>query len=250
MADTHRWPASWLSKEKGRPIEGSICATIWPTRALASGERWFDELYLWTEGFNASTTQRARIQAAALDTAFQMLECEKIDRVGATLSFGTVERLLDYLVGSFEAHELVSHRIAILLRGSIQRMRSRYRIRVFRDHLRDQNVLVGYLLTAADASMERRALEFLQPDFARLVAPNSSRREAWEDLMLEAQVAGVPTDRLIVSGLHSRSQVELAVRMGIPFGQGSAVVPSFAPPHLPRATSSSLPQSGATPWAP
>jgi len=238
VADTKRWPASWLSKEKGRPIEGSICATIWPTRALVSGERWFDELYLWTEGFNASTTQRARIQAAALDSAFRMLECERIDRVGATLSFGTVERLLDYLAESFEAHTLVSHRVAILLRGSIQRMRSRYRIRVFRDHLRAQNVLVGYLLTAADASMERRALEFLQPDFARLVAPNSERPESWEDLMLEVQVAGVPTDRLIVSGLQSRGQVEIAVRMGIPFGQGSAVTPAFAPPILPRAKAS------------
>ena len=44
---------------------GSIRATLWPTRAFAGGVRWFDELYVWTEGAAPTVTQRARIQINA-----------------------------------------------------------------------------------------------------------------------------------------------------------------------------------------
>jgi len=230
MVDMRRWPAGELSRDPGHPIEGSICATIWPTQSLQSAERWFDELYLWTEGFHASTTQRARIQSAALHAAFQMLEYEHVDRIGVTLSFGTVERIMDHLAEVFLTHALVAHRIAILLRGSFVRLRSQYRIRAFREHLRAHHVTVGYVLTAAAASMEAKALEFLQPDFAKLVAPNSARIEPWRDLLFESRVAGVPADRLIVSGLETRHQLEIAALVGIPFGQGGAVRRAFAPP--------------------
>ena len=91
MISARRWSARPLSKDPRRPIEGSVCATVWPTRALDSAVRWFDEIYVWTEGFNPSTTQRARIQSTTLEGAFQMLEREQADRVGVTLSFGTVE---------------------------------------------------------------------------------------------------------------------------------------------------------------
>jgi hypothetical protein len=232
MVDSRRWSAKELSRDPGHPIEGSICATIWPTRSLTSADHWFDELYLWTEGFHASTTQRVRIQSAALHAAFQMLECEHVQRIGVTLSFGTVERILDHLVDVFQAHALVAHRMAILLRGSFMRLRSRYRIRAFREHLRGQHIEVGYVLTAASMSMEAKALEFVQPDFAKLVAPNSTRIEPWQDVVFESRLAGTPSDRLIVSGLETQQQVQIAAQAGIPFGQGSALRRSFAPPEF------------------
>jgi hypothetical protein len=230
MVDSRRWSAKELSRDPDHPIEGSICATIWPTQSLTSTDRWFDELYLWTEGFHASTTQRARIQSAALHAAFQMLECEHLDRIGVTLSFGTVERIMDHLADVFQAHALVAHRIAILLRGSFVRLRSRYRIRAFREHLRGQHVEVGYVLTAASISMEAKALEFVQPDFAKVVAPSSTRIEPWRDVMFESRIAGAPTDRLIVSGLETPHQAQIAAEAGVPFGQGSALRRAFAPP--------------------
>jgi hypothetical protein len=230
MVDTRRWPAKGLSKDKVHPIEGSVCATVWPTRSLNSTERWFDELYLWTEGFHASTIQRARMQSAALRAAFQMLEGEAANRIGVTLSFGTVERASDHLAGVFQTHALVAHRIAVLLRGSLALLRSRYLFRAFREHLRGRHVPVGYLLTAPSISMELEALGFVQPDFAKLMAPPSARVEPWQDLMAELRAAGVPPDRLIVSALDTRRQVAIAAQVGIPFGQGNAVRRPFAPP--------------------
>ena len=228
--DTRRWPAKRFSRDKDHPIEGNVCATVWPTQSLSSTERWFDELYLWTEGFHASTTQRARIQWAALRAAFQMLEREDIDRVGVTLSFGTIERTAEHLADEVQAHELVAHRMAILLRGSLGRLRSPYQVRALREHLRGHHVPVGYLFSAPAISMEFKAMDFVQPDFAKLQAPNSTRVEPWQNLVFESRVAGVPVDSLIVAGLQSRRQVGIAAQVGIPFGQGNALQPAFAPP--------------------
>jgi hypothetical protein len=230
--DARRWSALPLSKDAGRPVDGSVCATIWPTRSLNSSNRWFDELHLWTEGFQASTTQRACIQSGALEAALQMLERECADRIAVTLSFGTVERFLDDVAGAFDDHALVSHRVAVLLRGSFDRLRSRYRIRALCEHLRALHTPIGYLLTAASISTEQKALDLLRPDFAKLHAPGSMRIELWEDLLLEAQVAGVPYESLIVAGLDTHQGLEVARQLGVEFGQGRAVQPAFAPPAL------------------
>src|SRR5512146_970755 len=75
---------------KSRPGEGagrfggSIRATLWPTRAFAGGVRWFDELYVWTEGAAPTVTQRARIQINALRDAFKWLEFDLVEQVGVT----------------------------------------------------------------------------------------------------------------------------------------------------------------------
>jgi hypothetical protein len=228
MSSVRRWSARALFKDPTRPIEGNVCATVWPTHGLNSDERWFDEIYVWTEGFQASTTQRARMQSTALENAFYMLEREHADRVGVTLSFGTVERFLDQVLEIFDAHPLVSHRMVVLLRGSIERLRSRYRLRAFVDYLRCQYVPVGYRVTATRISMELKALDFLRPDFAKLRAPASSRLETWQDFVLEARVADVPLESMIVAGLESQNQVALARQVEIRFGQGSAVRPAYA----------------------
>jgi hypothetical protein len=229
MIPAQRWSARALSKDSKRPIEGSVCATVWPTGALNSDERWFDEIYIWTEGFQASTTQRGRIQSIILENAFQMLERERVEQVGITLSLGTVERFLDPVVEAFESHALVAHRMVVMVRGSVARLRSRYRVRAFVDHLRWQQIAVGYQVATARISMELKALDFLRPDFAKLLAPNSSRAEFWQDFALEARVAGVLPEWIIVAGLESPRQIALATQVGIRFGQGSAVRPAYAP---------------------
>ena len=89
---------------------GSIRATLWPTRAFAGRVRWFDELYVWTEGAAPTVTQRARIQINALRDAFKWLEYDLVDQVGVTISFGTVERALDPLNALFEQNVLLAHR--------------------------------------------------------------------------------------------------------------------------------------------
>ncbi len=65
-------------------FRGSVRATLWPTCSLTGSERWFDELYLWTEGGSASTTERAGIQIHALRNAFDWLAYDLVDRIGVT----------------------------------------------------------------------------------------------------------------------------------------------------------------------
>ena len=204
---------------------------MWPTRTLAERERWFDELYVWTEGFQASTTQRARIQVAALDHALRTLEGEAADSVAVTLSFGTVERHMDAIVARLQLYPLVEHRVVVILRGTLDRLRSHYRIRALIDYLRSSQISVGYRVTSPRVTMEMRALDMVQPDFAKVLAPASDREEFWRDFVSEARVAGIAPQALIVAGLETERQVELARQAGIRFGQGNAVRRSFEPPN-------------------
>jgi hypothetical protein len=229
-AAVKRWSASPLARDPEHPVEGSVCATMWPTRTLAERERWFDELYVWTEGFQASTTQRARIQVAALDHALRMLDSESAHSVAVTLSFGTIERHMDAIVKRFQLYPLVVHRAVVILRGSPERVRSQYRIRALVDYLRTEQIAVGYRITAPRVTMEIIGLDMVQPDFAKVLAPASNREEFWRDFVSEARVAGIAPQGLIVAGLETDRQLELARQAGIRFGQGNAVRPSFAPP--------------------
>jgi hypothetical protein len=225
-----RWSAAPLAKDRSRPCEGNVCATMWPTRTLTERERWFDELYVWTEGFQPSTTQRARIQVAALDHALRMLDCEAADSVGVTLSFGTAERHLDAIVRRLQLYPLVAHRAVVILRGALDRVRSQYRIRVLIDYLRSSQITVGYRVSVPRVTMEIRALDMVQPEFAKVLAPTSNRDEFWRDFVSEARVAGIAPQSLIVAGLETEQQLQLARQAGIRFGQGNAVRPSFEPP--------------------
>jgi len=203
---------------------------MWPTRTLVDRERWFDELYVWTEGFQASTTQRARIQVAALDHALRLLDSESSTSVAVTLSFGTTERHLDAIVRRLQLYPLVSHRLVVILRGALDRVRSQYRIRAFIDYLRSGQIPVGYRVSAPRVTMEIRTMDLVQPEFAKVLAPSSDREEFWKDFVSEARVAGIAPQSLIVAGLETERQVELARQAGIRFGQGTAVRPSFQPP--------------------
>ena len=82
-------PATGHAESVGN-FRGAVRATLWPTRSLVSSERWFDELYIWTEGGAATTTQRARIQIEAMSSAFKWLEYDLVETIGMTLSFGTM----------------------------------------------------------------------------------------------------------------------------------------------------------------
>jgi hypothetical protein len=230
MSEAHCWSARSLLKDPLCPIEARVCATIWPVHSLSSSERWFDELCLWPEGFEVSVSQRARIQAFALRYALRILDNEESSHISVTLSFGTVERYLDHLAEALETHARHSHRVAVMLRGSFSRLQYLYRLRTFVEYLRILKVPFGYYLTAPRVSMELKALGFLQPDFAKVPAPTSARIEPWQDLALEARVAGIPFERFIVAGLDTPQQLSFARQVEIPYGQGSAIAPAQALP--------------------
>jgi hypothetical protein len=219
--------------ESAGNFRGAVRATLWPTRSLVSSERWFDELYIWTEGGAATTTQRARIQIEAMSDAFKWLEYDLVERIGLTLSFGTIERALDPLTELFERNVLMGHRMFVLLRGTPQRLRSRYRLRAFADMLRELRIAVGYRLTAPRVSMELSGVDIVQPIFAKVLAPAATRPEAWSDLALEIRALGLDTRTTIVGAIETRYQLDCAVKAGFELGQGRAVRPPYPPPPMP-----------------
>jgi hypothetical protein len=217
---------------------------MWPTRALATRERLFDELYVWTEGYQPTTMRRARLQILALRKAFALLEFQRVDRICVTLSFGTVERALDPATDIFETNRLLAHRISVMLRGQVERLRSPYRVQSFVEWLRTQAVPVGYRLSASRIGAERKAIELLQPGFAKLAAPSSARIDYWEDALLEARAVGLDADWLIVSDLETDAQRRLAQKVGFRFGQGSAVRPAYDLPSTRQPRRSGAPGPG------
>lgn len=215
-------------------FRGSICATLWPTRSLVSKERWFDELYVWTEGGSASTTQRARIQIEAMRDAFRWLEYDLVERIGVTISFGTIERALEPLTKLFEDNVLISHRVSVLLRGAPQRLRSRYRLRGFVDMLRGLKIAVGYRISAPRVSMELSGVDLVQPSFAKVLAPTVLRPDVWKDLALEVRALGLDTKTTIVGAIETRQQLQGAIDGGFELGQGRAVRMPYPPPVVPN----------------
>ena len=227
-------PSSHPSSGEGvGRFRGSVRATLWPTLSLVGNQHWFDELYLWTEGGSASTTERAGIQIHALRNAFDWLAYDLIDRVGVTISFGTIERSLDPLTDLFEKNLLLAHRMFVMLRGAPQRLRSRYRLRAFADMLRGWQFPVGYRISAPRVSMELAGIDLVQPIFAKILATTSSRADAWNDLALEVRALSLDTKTTIVGALETRQQLQSASRVGFEFGQGRAIRMPYPPPTLP-----------------
>ena len=128
-----------------------VRALVWPTRTLVGSQRWFDELYVWTADFEPDRSLRAQIQLAALEHAFMMIEHERVERIAVTVSFGSIERSLEALVRTLDSHRLTTHRLSILLRGAMERLRWPYRVREFIDLLRSYLVPVGYRLAVPGA---------------------------------------------------------------------------------------------------
>lgn len=221
------------SAEQSGSFRGVVRATLWPTRSLVGTERWFDELYIWTEGGAASTMQRANIQLGALRDAFRWLEYDLVERIGITISFGTVERTLDPLTALFESNVLLAHRMFVLLRGTPQRLRSRYRLRAFADTLRGWRYPVGYRLSAARVSMELAGVDLVQPIFAKVLAPSSARQETWSDLALEVRALGLDTRSTVLGAIENRQQMQLGSRAGFELGQGRAIRMPYPPPVVP-----------------
>jgi len=221
------------SGEGAERFQGSIQATLWPTRAFAGGVRWFDELYIWTEGGTATTTQRANIQLNSLRDAFEWLEFDLVEQIGVTISFGTVERSLDPLTALFERNVLLAHRMYVMLRGAPQRLRSRYRLRAFADMLRGLQFPVGYRISAPRPSMELAGIELVQPIFAKVLATTAPREEVWRDLALEVRALGLDTRSTIVGGVEVRQQARMAADAGFELGQGRALRQPYPPPSIP-----------------
>src|SRR4030095_14673386 len=225
-------PISGCAEQAGN-FRGAVRATLWPTRSLISSESWFDELYIWTEGGAASTTQRARIQIDAMRDAFLWLQYDLVERIGVTISFGTVERALDPLTELFESNMLLAHRMFVLLRGAPQRLRSRYRLRAVADLLRGLKGAVRYRLSAPRVSMEISGIDLVQPIFAKVLAPDGTRQDAWSDLSLEVRALGLDTHSTIIGALETRPLLQGAVRAGFELGQGRAVRLPYPPPTMP-----------------
>ena len=117
-----------------------VRALVWPTRTLVGSQRWFDELYVWTADFEPDRSLRSQIQLAAMEHAFSMLEHERVERVAVTVSFGSVERSLEAFANVLEAHRYTAHRLSVLLRGAMERLRWPYRVREFIEtHVRSRS---------------------------------------------------------------------------------------------------------------
>jgi len=159
-----------------------------------------------------------------------MLEKEQAEHVGVTISFGTAERCLDALTDRLDRHPLVLHRLAVTLRGSLDRIRSRFRLLAFIDLMRSAHIPIGYRVALNRLNQDRRAVEFLRADFAKLAAPASARADSWQDFVLESRVAGILPAAMIVGGIETAAQLQLAQRAGLKFGQGNAVKPAYLPP--------------------
>lgn len=229
-------PQAITPDQPNRRNRGAARATVWPTRSLSGSKRWFDELYIWTEGGAASTTERASMQLDAVHDAFQWLEYDLVENVGVTLSFGTVERSLDPLTELFERNLLFAHRMFVMFRGTSQRLRSRYRLRVFAEMLRALRFPVGYRISAPRVSMELAGVDLVQPIFAKVLATPSPRPDAWNDLALEVRALGLDTRYTIVAGVETRFQRTTAADAGFEFGQGRAIRLPYPPPSIPPTT--------------
>jgi hypothetical protein len=229
-----RPPALTSAPATGR-VHGHVRnqAWLWPIRGLDIRARWYDELCVRSDSAARGTMQRAGLQLNLLKLGCGLLEENMSCHLAMTLSFGTIERCLDQVTDTIEANHLSSHRLAIVTRGQMNRMRSPYRVRGFLDWLRAQRIPVGYRLTASRVSMEMTTIDFVQPDFAKLQAPQSQQLEPWQDMHLEARAAGLDTDWLVVSGLDTAEQIRLAAAAGFRLGQGRAIKPGH-PPRLRR----------------
>jgi HEPN domain-containing protein len=211
-----------------------VRALVWPTRTLVGSERWFDELYVWTADFEPDRSLRAQIQLAALEHAFSMLEHERVERVAVTLSFGSVERSLEALVRTLDTHRLTAHRLSILLRGAMERLRWPYRVREFIDFLRSYQVPVGYRFAEPRASMEMSAIDFVAPDFAKMLAPISVREETWFEMSREVNALGLTRETFVLAGIEREEQLRLAKQTGFVLGQGRALKKPYFPPRVMR----------------
>jgi hypothetical protein len=214
-------------------FQGTVRATLWPTLSLTGSSRWFDELYVWTEGSSASPTQRAHIQINALRDAFRWLEYDLVDRVGVTISFGTVERALDPLTALFERNVLLAHRTFVIVRGTPKRLRARYRLRAFAEMLRGLDFAVGYRISAPQVSAELVGIDLVQPSFAKVLATSSPQEESWNDLALEVRALGLDIRSTVIGGLEAPEQARMASRAGFELGQGRAIRQPYPPPSVP-----------------
>jgi hypothetical protein len=234
MTPAHRWPARLICNDTPTAERGEICATIWPTRHLHSPMRWFDELYVWAEGFEPTRAQWSRIQLLGLQRALVALTREQAETMAVTLSYSTAQNYAEQVDELLQAHALVAHRLVVLLRGSIGPGHLQYRIRAFVDYLRAQQIVVGMRVTTPRLAMELDAFGLVRPEFAKILAPAAAPVSAWESLVLEARFSGISERWLIVAGLQTAAQIRRALQCGIGFGQGTAVRPAHAPSGLRR----------------
>jgi hypothetical protein len=212
-----------------------VRALVWPTRSLVGSQRWFDELYVWTADFEPDRSLRSQIQLAAMEHAFSMLEHERVERIAVTISFGSIERSLESLAKTLETHRLTAHRLSVLLRGAMEKLRWPYRVREFIDLMRSYQIAVGYRFGEPKVSMEMSAVDFVAPDFAKMLAPISVREETWQEMSREVSALGLTRETFVLAGIEREEQLKLARETGFVLGQGRALKKPYFPPRVLRA---------------
>jgi c-di-GMP-related signal transduction protein len=82
--------------------------------------------------------------------------------------------------------------------------------------------------------MEMSAIDFVAPDFAKMLAPISVREETWFDMSREVNALGLTRETFVLAGIEREEQLRLAKQTGFVLGQGRALKKPYFPPRVMR----------------
>ena len=92
----------------------------------------------------------------------------------------------------------------------MERLRWPYRVREFIDLMRSYQIAVGYRFGEPRPSMEMSAIDFVAPDFAKMLAPISAREELWQEMSREVNSLGLTRETFVLAGIEREEQLKLA----------------------------------------
>ena len=75
------------------------------------------------------------------------------------------------------------------------------------------------------------AIDFVAPDFAKMLAPISSREETWQEMSREVNALGLTRETFVLAGIEREEQLTLARNTGFVLGQGRALKKPYFPPR-------------------
>ena len=100
---------------------------------------------------------------------------------------------------------------------------------------RSYQIAVGYRFFAEPRpSMEMSAIDFVAPDFAKMLAPISSREETWQEMSREVNALGLTRETFVLAGIERDEQLNLARNTGFVLGQGRGLKKPYFPPRVLR----------------
>ena len=78
------------------------------------------------------------------------------------------------------------------------------------------------------------AIDFVAPDFAKMLAPISSREETWQEMSREVNALGLTRETFVLAGIERDEQLNLARNTGFVLGQGRGLKKPYFPPRVLR----------------